>query len=90
MLFEKTSTVEQTMRKLIARVTRDENVVVTANSTFKGLGIDSLEVVNILVNIEDLYGIDLEDADLKNIKDMGSFIKYIEKKVAGKKGPRQF
>ena len=66
-----------------------KNVVVTANSTFKSLGIDSLEVVNIMVNIEDLYGIDLEDAELKNIKEMGSFIKYIEKKVAEKKGSRQ-
>ena len=89
MLFEKTPTVEQTIRELVVQITRDENVIVTANSTFKGLGIDSLEVVNIMVNIEDLYGIDLEDADLKNIKEMGSFIKYIEKKVAEKKGPRQ-
>lgn len=89
MLFEKTLTVEQTMSKLIARVTRNDDMVVTVNSTFKGLGIDSLDVVNILVNIEDLYGIDLEDKDLKNIQDMGAFIKYIEKKVAEKKGSRQ-
>ena len=88
-MMEKTYSVEQTLRGLIARVTRNEDVVVTANSTFKGLGVDSLDVVSILVNIEDLYGIDLEDADLKNIKNMGAFIKYIENKVAQNKGPRQ-
>ena len=89
MLFEKTSSVEQTLRGLIGRLTHNDDVVMTANSTFKGLGVDSLEVVNILVNIEDLYGIDMEDSELKNIKNMGAFIQYIEKKVAEKKRPRQ-
>ncbi len=82
MVFDRAQGIEENLRRLIARALADDHVTITRNSTFKSLGLDSLEVVNILVNIEDIYGIDLEDSVLKDIKNMGGLVKYVEAKVA--------
>ena len=41
MTTDKTLEVEETLRKLIAKITRKENVVLTPTTTFKELGADS-------------------------------------------------
>lgn len=76
--------VEETLQKLIARITHKEVVVLDPQSTFKDLGVDSLEVVQIMVAVEDALGIDIADEDMKSIKNMAGFVDYLKKKVAGK------
>lgn len=85
MAIEKTVTVEETLRKIVTRVTRKENVVLTPTTTFKELGADSLDVVQILVALEEAFDIELVDEDLKAIANMGDFIAYVKKRVAEKK-----
>jgi acyl carrier protein len=84
MMTDKKQTVEETLRRLIAKATRNESVVLTPNSTFKAMGVDSLEVVQILVALEDALNIDIKDADLKTIANMKGFIDYLKQKVAEK------
>jgi acyl carrier protein len=78
------SAVEETLRSMIIKITHNENVSLTRDTTFKKLGVDSLNVVRILVSIEDAYDIDLEDDELKDIKDMGNFIDYLKIKIESK------
>jgi acyl carrier protein len=85
MTTEKTPEVEETLRKIVAKVTRNEAVVLTPTTTFKELGADSLDVVQIMVALEEAYDIELVDEDLKAISNMGGFIGYVKKKVAEKK-----
>jgi len=85
MAVDKTAEVEETLRKTIAKVTRNENVVLTPTTTFKELGADSLDVVQIMVALEEAYDIELVDDELKSIADLGGFIDYVKKKVAEKK-----
>ena len=82
---DNTQTVEETLRKIIAKVTRNEKVVLTPTTTFKELGADSLDVVQVMVALEETYNIELVDEELKVIGDMGGFIDYVKKKVAEKK-----
>ncbi len=72
---------EKVLRQIINKIARRSNIRLTPSSTFKDLGIDSLKVVQILVAIEDTFGIDLQDKDLKTIANMAEFITYIETKV---------
>lgn len=81
MIIDNNATIEETLRKLISRVTHKRNVVLAPGGTFKELGVDSLEVVQILVAIEDALDIDIADEDLKSIKNMAGFIDYLKKKV---------
>jgi acyl carrier protein len=85
MTTEKTMDVEETLRKIVAKIIRKDDVVLTPTTTFKELGADSLDVVQVLVALEETYDIELVDEELKAITDMGSFIAYVKKKVAEKK-----
>jgi acyl carrier protein len=82
---DKTETVEETLRKIIAKITRNDKVVLTPATTFKELGADSLDVVQVMVALEETYNIELVDDDLKTIGNMGGFIDYVKKKLAAKK-----
>ncbi len=85
MAIEKAANVEETLQKTIAKILRKENVVLTPTTTFKELGADSLDVVQVMVAIEEAFDIELVDEEMKEISNMGSFIDYVKKKVAEKK-----
>ncbi len=85
MTTENTMTVEETLSKIIKKITRKENVVLTPTTTFKEIGADSLDVVQILVALEEAFDIELVDEDLKSLNNMGDFMGYVKKKVAEKK-----
>jgi len=85
MAVDKTQDVEETLRKIVAKITRNENVVLTPTTTFKELGADSLDVVQIMVALEEAYDIELVDEEMKALNNMGGFIEYVKKKVAEKK-----
>jgi acyl carrier protein len=85
MAVDKTAEVEETLRKIVAKITRNENVVMTPTTTFKELGADSLDVVQIMVALEEAFDIELVDEEMKALNNMGGFIDYVKKKVAEKK-----
>lgn len=57
---------------------------VTAESSFDVLGLDSLDVVELSVRVEDVYGIDIEEDDLEGVVTIGDAIDVVLKKVAEK------
>jgi acyl carrier protein len=71
----------ETLRKLINKAKKRRDIVIHPESTFKDLQIDSLEAVSIIVALEDELGIEIDDVDLKQISNMGSFIHYLEGKT---------
>jgi acyl carrier protein len=85
MTTEKAIGVEETLRKIVAKIIRKEDVVLDPNTSFKDLGADSLDIVQIMVAIEEAYDIELVDEELKAVTNLGGFIDYIKKKVAEKK-----
>jgi acyl carrier protein len=84
MTIKNSVSVEETLSRLIAKATKNKTVVINPESTFKDLGVDSLEVVHILVALEDKLGIDINDKDLAAIHNMKAFIKYLDEKVSKK------
>jgi acyl carrier protein len=85
MTTDKTVTVEETLRKIVAKIIRKEDVVLDPNNSFKDLGADSLDIVQIMVALEEAYDIELVDEEMKSINNLGSFIDYVKKKIAEKK-----
>ena len=83
---EKPAQVEEILKSLIAKCLHRENFTIDPSCTFKDLGIDSLDVVHIMVSLEDSLNIEIVDKDLKTIKNMGAFIAYLDKKVAERRG----
>ncbi len=79
------TTVEETIAKISGRILRKPGIVFNENTSFKDLGADSLDIVQILVAIEDTYGIELDDDELQKINSTAGFVSYIKEKVSNKK-----
>lgn len=75
--------VEDTVREIVTRIVRRPAEEFGKTTTFKDMGADSLDIVQILSAIEDKYDIEMEDEALADIKDMAGFVTYIENKVNG-------
>ena len=48
------------------------------------LGADSLDIVELIMALEDVYGIEIPDEDAEKMETVGDAIKYIEQRLAEK------
>jgi acyl carrier protein len=76
--------VEETLKKIVTRITRKPESAFSPETTFEELDADSLDIVQMLVALEDTYGIEIQDEDLQDIKKMGDFVAYVERKISKK------
>lgn len=68
------------IRKIICEQLEIEEERVGLETSFEELDVDSLDLFQVIVDIEDQFGVQIEDAEnLKTIKDI---IDYIEAKKA--------
>ncbi|MBA7576870.1 Acyl carrier protein [subsurface metagenome] len=53
---------------------------ITENSSFIGdLGLDSLDIVELIMAFEEEFNIEIPDKDMEKIKTVGDVIKYLDK-----------
>jgi len=79
------SAVEETIKDNIVKIVHCERGVLTPTTTFQDMKADSLDMVQVLVALEDEFGIEIPDEDAQGFKTFGDFVSYVEKKVAEKK-----
>ena len=56
----------------------EEDKVTADTDLQEDLGADSLDVVDLLMSIEDEFGLEVPDDEIENIKTVGSLVSYIE------------
>ena len=55
---------------------------VTMESTMQDeLGADSLDLVDLVMSVEEEFGVKVADEDLENIKTVGDIVNYIEERA---------
>jgi acyl carrier protein len=70
--------VEQRVREIVAeQLERDVNEVTTAASLIDDLGADSLDVVELVMKMEEEFGIEIPDEEAEKIKTVNDVIQYI-------------
>jgi acyl carrier protein len=57
---------------------------VKGEASFDSLGLDSLDVVELSVRVEDVYGIDIEEDDLEDVFTIDNAIDVVLKKISEK------
>jgi len=78
---------EEIIKDIILKVTRKPDAAFSPTTKFKDLEADSLDIVQILVALEDIFDIEIPDEEIKQIKNMGELVAYIEKKKEEKDNP---
>jgi len=72
--------VEETVRDIVLTVTRKPGVNFSPTTDFRDLEADSLDIVQILIALEDTFDIEIPDEEIKEVRNMGELVAYIEKK----------
>jgi acyl carrier protein len=77
-------TVEETLKRIVIRITRKKDVILSDDTTMSELGTDSLDRVQILIALEDEYGIELGEQEVATLPNIGSFVRLLKQKIADK------
>jgi acyl carrier protein len=69
------------VQSLIAKELKVEESQVTESASFDGdLKADSLDVVELVMALEDEFGVDIPDEDAEKIRTVGDAVRYLEAK----------
>ena len=69
----------ETVKKMIAKQLKVDEAAITENSRLvEDLKADSANVMVMIMDLEDNYGIIVEDDQIMNLKTVGDVVKYIE------------
>jgi acyl carrier protein len=59
----------------------EEEEVTLEASLIDDLGVDSLEIFEIVMSLEEEFGIEIPNEDIENIKTTGEIVRYIQEKT---------
>lgn len=81
---------DELIQRVIACVARSQKMsaeAVTIDSAFADLGIDSLDAVNILFELESEFGIDIPDEGVQGIQSVRDVVNALEPLIGGGAAP---
>ena len=74
--------VAERVRAIVVEEMRVSESEVTESATFDGdLKLDSLEVVELLMALEDEFGVDIPEDEAAEIQTVGDAVRYLEQKT---------
>lgn len=79
------SSTEETIKDIIVKIVHCDRDILTPESTFQDMKADSLDMVQVLVALEDEFGIEIPDEEAQKFKNFGDFVTFVEARVAEKK-----
>lgn len=68
-----------TVKAIIAEILKIDPSTIATNSSFETLGADSLDMMQIIMKIEDVYGIEISDDAVAHIKTVAEAVEAIQK-----------
>ena len=60
----------------------DEEKATPESDIIKDLGLDSLDIVDMLMSVEETFGVTIDDGDVAEMKTVADVVKFIEDNVA--------
>jgi len=76
-------TIEQILDAIKSSGVEIDKSSMPVQKTFKDLGLDSMDVFNILIELQDITGIEIPDADIKDLQSIEKIYQYFKTKVSG-------
>jgi acyl carrier protein len=78
-------TIEEVLTRIVRKVTKRNEAVVSADTTFAELKADSLDRVQILISLEDTYDISLPEEEVAKVNTMGEFVDLVKSRIEAKR-----
>ena len=75
-LFDKTETFDKAVRMVADQIGKDPSEI-HADSVLEGLGVDSLDMVELVMKFEEQFGMDVNDDDVEDLKNMQEIVDYV-------------
>jgi acyl carrier protein len=75
---------EKVKEMIVEQLGVSESEVVPEAKFIDDLGADSLDIVELIMALEDVYGIEIPDEDAEKMETVGDSIRYIEQRLAEK------
>ncbi|MGE0002104.1 MAG: acyl carrier protein [Fimbriimonadaceae bacterium] len=72
---------ERVIKVTCAQLNKQPSEVTAESAFMEDLGADSLDVVEIVMALEDEFGVEIPDTDVTNIKTVGDAAEYVSKKT---------
>ncbi len=69
---------EKVKKMIVEQLEVNESAVVPEAKFIDDLGADSLDIVELVMALEDEYGIEIPDEDAEKIETVGDAVRYIE------------
>jgi acyl carrier protein len=64
---------------IVAEILNTDSATIKADSTFESLGADSLDMLEIIMKLEEAFGIEISDDQAAQIKTVGEAVDNIQK-----------
>ncbi|HWE49836.1 MAG TPA: acyl carrier protein [Bryobacteraceae bacterium] len=78
----------QRVLTIIAETQRKDRALVTIDSTFEELGIDSMDGVNIIFALENEFNVNVPDEEVKNIRSIRDMVEGVRRLVMNNADPK--
>jgi len=78
------SATEETIKDIIVKIVHCDREILTPTATFQDMKADSLDMVQVLVALEDEFGIEIPDEDAQKFQNFGDFVAYMQARIAEK------
>lgn len=75
---------EKVKKMIVDQLGVNESEVIPEAKFIDDLGADSLDIVELIMALEDEYGIEIPDEDAEKIETVGDAIRYIEEHMTDK------
>lgn len=66
---------------IVEELNLDKEKVTRESRLQEDLGVDSLDAVELIINIEDEFGIQITDEEASDIKTVGELVDFVTKKI---------
>lgn len=60
----------------------DADKITPESNIIKDLGLDSLDIVDMLMKVEETFGVTIDDSDVAEMKTVADVVRFIENNVA--------
>ncbi len=66
---------------LVEELGCEEEIIMMDSNIIEDLEADSLSVMEVVMNLEEEYEIEVEEEDIKTLKTVGDVVRYIDRKL---------